>query len=173
MTLKLAKLISWITTLWLIGLPLGALYLLFNFDGLSLLAQDNLHLPIRWDTVVSWQWYTLWMLTVVYMAVGLAGVYFLRKAFSSFAKGHWFDLENSASLRAFAILLIVQGLAKPVYNTIASVLLSWNHPAGQKVLAITVGSYELVLVTSGIVMWVLCDLLVDGIKARKENQQFV
>ena len=54
-----------------------------------------------------------------------------------------------------------------------SLALSLNHPAGQKLLAISFGSNELKAIGVALVLWVLSDLLVEGGKLQSENQQFV
>ena len=173
MTIRLAGLIYWAASAWLVVLPLGAAWLLLDVATLATVARQNLPLPVQWFSVESWQWYALWALTVAYAAIGYAGVVFLRRAFQSFARGQWFDEENSRSLRGFALLLVAQGIAKPVHFAAASVLLSWGHPPGERVLSISVGSSELVLIMSGVVMWVLADLLLAGMRADAENRQFV
>lgn len=173
MTIRLAQLVYWVATAWLVLLPLGAAYLLFDINYLGQIGRENLNLPIQWFSVDNWQLYALWVLTALYAFLGYLGVYFLRRAFKSFAQGQWFDSRNSRSLRAFALLLVLQGIVKPIHLALASVLLSWNHPPGERVLSISVGSNELVLICSGVVLWVLSDLLVRGMRADAENRQFV
>ena len=173
MTLKLAGLVYWAATEWLIALPVCALYVLMDIDVLIRIAQQNLGLPIRWFSVDVWQWYGVWAATLGYLAIGYFGVYFLRRAFHAFARGQWFNVDNSRSLRLFAILLVVQALVKPLHFAACSVLLSWNHPAGERMLSLSAGSNELVLIVSGLVVWVLADLLLAGIAADTENRQFV
>ncbi|MEL7450525.1 MAG: DUF2975 domain-containing protein [Pseudomonadota bacterium] len=173
MTIKLARLVYWAASAWLVALPIGALYSLTDINLLARLAQLNLGLPIQWFTVATWQWYGLWAVSVAYLAVGYAGIYFLRRAFRSFASGQWFDTDNSRSLRLFAIFLVAQGFVKPLHHAASSVVLSWNHPPGQGMLSLSAGSHELVLIVSGLVVWVLADLLLAGIRADSENRQFV
>lgn len=173
MTTRLAGLVYALCTIWLVLLPAGALYLLLDINRFASIAAMNLRQPIQWHSVTSAQWYGLWVLTVLYAAIGYAAVFYLRRAFGSFARGAWFDVHNSRNLRRFALLMIGQGLAKPVHFAIASVLLSIKHPPGEKVLAVSLGSGELILITTGLIMWVLADLLVEGMKADAENRQFV
>ncbi len=173
MTKKLAALVSWVCTAWLVLLPLGMLYLLINISTLASLAASNLALPIQWHTVDNGQWYALWTITVAYVGIGLAAVWYLRKAFSSFARGNWFDGDNSVWLRRFAALLMLQGVARPVHLALSSLILSFNHPPGERTLSITAGSNELGLIVAGLIMWVLADLLVKGTQADAENRQFV
>lgn len=173
MTRSLSSLIAWGCTLWLALLPLGGAYLLFDIDAFAQLAQRNLALPIQWQSVSEAQWYGLWMLTMAYLAVGLLAVYFLRRAFRGFARGELFDLENSRSLRNFATLLFVQALAGPIHFALSSLLLSWKHPAGQKLLSISVGSNEIAVGALAMILWVMSDLLVEASRLQYENQQFV
>jgi len=53
------------------------------------------------------------------------------------------------------------------------VLLSLNHPAGEKVLSIIFGSGEIVTVALAMILWVVSDLLVEGSRLQSENQQFI
>ncbi len=157
----------------LITTPFIALYFLINIEQFSTIARSNLGLSIQWQTVSNMQWYSLWLLTVFYVATGLAGLYFLRRAFSNFSKGQLFNHSNSRDLRSFSILLFAQALAKPLIFSISSVLLSMNHPAGQKMLSVSVGSGEVIVIAQAMIMWVMSELLVRGCKLENENKQFI
>lgn len=173
MTRYLSSLIAWGCTLWLVLLPLAGAYLLVDINAFADLVQRNMTLPIQWQSVSEAQWYGLWTLTMAYLVVGLLAVYFLRRAFRGFAQGDLFDLKNSRSLRQFSTLLFVQALAGPIHRALSSVLLSWNHPAGQKLLSITFGSNELAVAVLAMILWVMSDLLVEASRLQSENQQFV
>ena len=157
----------------LITVPFIALYFLINIDLFAAMTRSNLGLPIQWQTVSEIQWYSLWLLTVFYVATGLAGLYFLRRAFSNFAKGQLFNHSNSRDLRLFSILLFAQALAKPLHFSISSMLLSMNHPAGQKMLSVSFGSDEIKVIALAMILWVMSDLLLRGSKLESENKQFI
>ena len=157
----------------LITVPFIALYFLINIDLFAAMTRSNLGLPIQWQTVSEIQWYSLCMLTVFYIAIGLAGLYFLRRAFYNFAKGQLFNHSNSRDLRLFSILLFAQALAKPLHFSISSVLLSMNHPAGQKMLSVSFGSDEVKVIALAMILWVMSDLLVKGCKLENENKLFI
>ena len=108
--------ISWGCTVALLVAPMAALYLLFDIATFADLARTSLQLPIQWHTVSAPQWYGLWFLSVIYLVVGLVGLYFLRRAFSNFAKGELFNPDNSQDLRMFAISLFAQALVKPLHS---------------------------------------------------------
>ncbi|MBL1321557.1 MAG: DUF2975 domain-containing protein [Methylophaga sp.] len=173
MTQQFSRLIALGCMAILIMAPMIALYFLINIDQFADIARSNLGLPIQWQTVSDMQWYSLWLLTVFYAVTGLAGLYFLRRAFSNFAKGQLFNHSNSHDLRLFSILLFAQALAEPLYFSISSILLSINHPAGQKILSVSFGSNEVKVIALAMILWVMSDLLVRGGKLESENKQFI
>lgn len=173
MTQQFSRLIALGCMAILITAPFIALYFLINIELFSGMARSNLGLPIQWQTVSDMQWYSLWLLTVLYVVTGLAGLYFLHRAFSNFAKGQLFNHSNSRDLRLFSILLFAQALAKPLHFSISSMLLSMNHPAGQKMLSVSFGSNEVKVIALAMILWVMSDLLVRDSKLDSENKQFV
>ena len=173
MTQQFSRLIAFACLILLIATPFLCLYFLINIELFVSLAKRNLGLAIEWQTVTAIQWYSLWVLTVLYLAIGWSGLYFLRRAFSNFAKGQLFNYSNSRDLRMFAILLFAQAIAKPLHFSISSVLLSINHSAGQKMLSVSFGSNELSMIALAMMLWVISDLLIQGSQLENENKQFV
>jgi hypothetical protein len=173
MTRYFSLLIAWGCLAILIVVPLSALFFLVNIDAFADLTKRSLELPIQWQTVNELQWYGFWLLSVFYLAIGLGGFYFLRRAFVNFAKGELFNLNNSRHLRLFSIFLFVQALAKPLHFALSSMLLSWNHPPGEKMLSVSLGSGEIEVLSLAMILWVMSDLLVKASKLDKENKQFI
>ena len=173
MTQQFSRLIALGCMVLLIATPFLSLYFLINIELFATMTRNNLGLTIEWQTVTDIQWYSLWLLTTFYITIGLAGLYFLRRAFSNFAKGQLFNHSNSHDLRLFSILLFAQTLAKPLHFSISSVLLSLNHSAGQKMLSVSFGSNEVKVIALAMMLWVISDLLVQGSKLESENKQFI
>lgn len=151
----------------------GTLFFLVQIDAFAELARRNLGIPIQWQTVQSWQWYALWVVTAGYAGIGAVALVFLRRAFGAFARGELFNPDNSRALRIFAILMFAQGLAKPLHHSVSSVLLSLNHPAGQKMLSVSFGSGAVMSIALGIILWVVSELLLVGFELESDNKQFV
>lgn len=173
MTRNLSLLITWACTALLIVVPLIALYYLASLETFARHMMMSIHMPIRWDTVTTGQWYGLWGLMLTYVSIGLYGLFHLRRAFSRFASGSLFDLSNSRDLKTFSIFLLLQTLVLPLHYAATSVLLSLNHPAGQKMLSLSFGSNELRAIGVALVLWVLSNLLVEACKLDSENRQFI
>ena len=173
MTQRFSLLIAYISLAALTIAPIAAVYFVFNIDIFASLAQQHFGLLIRWGSVTNTQWYGLWFLTVVFKSIGLVGLFYLYRAFAKFAKGEFFNLVNSKNLRMFSIFLFIQALAKPLFFTFSSILLSWNHPPMQKMVSVSVGSNEVIIVVLAMILWVTSDLLVKGYELKSENNQFV
>ncbi|RBP51741.1 DUF2975 domain-containing protein [Arenicella xantha] len=173
MTKQLSTIIYWACLIALLLLPIGACYLLFQLPILSQLAQQNLNLPISWESVSREQWIVVWALGVAYASIGWLGIYFLRIPFTNFARGELFTYRNTKNLRSFAKCLLAQTLLTPIFHACLSVVLSWNHPAGQKILSITMGSNELRSISLALIIWVVSDILLAGEQLKLENQQFI
>jgi len=173
MSKRFSSVISWVCISVMVVVPMVAVWLLIDLATFVDVVKQKSSLPIFWETVHHWQWLAQWLLTVLYVSIGLIGLYYLHLAFSNFAKGEWFTQANSANLRRFSLLLIAQVIAKPVYFALSSVLLSFNHPAGQKVLCLALGSGELKALILAMILWVVSDLLIAGSKLQSENRQFI
>ncbi len=166
-------LVTWSCLLTLVIVPVAAVYLFVDIDTFAALARNNLRLSIQWGTVTTAQWWGLWFITALHLGVGVWGLFFLRRAFVNFSRGEFFNQSNSRDLRRFSVLLFIQAFTRPLHTALASVLLSWNHPPGQKMLALSFGSGEVQTIILAVILWVICDLLVRGGELEQENQQFV
>jgi hypothetical protein len=67
----------------------------------------------------------------------------------------------------------MQAAARPLHHVLMGLLLSMNHPSGEKRLAISFGSLELQLIALAMIMWVVSSLLVTASHYEKENKQFI
>lgn len=173
MSRKLSTVIAWACLLLLVAMPAAAMFYLIELERFAALVRGSIGLPIQWHTISNGQWYSMWTLSVAYLAIGLAGIYFLRRAFTNFSRGELFNLANSRDLRRFALLLLAQTLATPVHRALSSLVLSINHPPGQKMISVTFGSNELKAIGVAFILWVLSDLLVEACRLHTENKQFV
>jgi len=173
MTKKLSLIISYLCLSLLIVMPVLAVYFLFNLDNLVEFAKQNLPFQIIWRTVDHWQIVAMWILSVSYLSIGLFAIYYLRKTFLKFSKGKLFDITTTQDLRLFTFLIFLQGIVTPLFYGFMSVLLSWNHPPGQKILSIMLGTNEIKTISLALVFWVICNLLIEAEKLKNENNQFV
>ena len=174
MTRLLSRVVYWLCSLWLLALPLWALWMLFQVDSFRTLMQGWLMaMDIDWESVTNGQMYALWGLTVAYWSVSYFTIFFVQRSFRSFARGEWFDLRSSRHLRSAATLMLVHVPISPLYLTLAGLLMTMQNPPGDRLLFMAFTTYDLRLLASGLVLWVLADLLVKGMQAENENRQFI
>lgn len=170
---KLAVIVYWACNLVLLGTPLLLIFCLFNTSVFVDIVRNSVDLNIQWRTVQDTQWILLFCSITVVLAIGYVGIYFLRKSFKCFAAGELFTLNNSLNIKMFAKLLLAQTLATPVLYTVASLILSFNHPPGQKILAVTIGANEVKGVLVSLIFLVVSHILVVGHDIDNENKHFL
>ncbi len=168
-----SQLIAWGSAFAMICVPVYGVYLVLDISRFSALLYEANRLPIQWQTVESWQLYLLWFVAALVWALAIAALYYLNRAFTAFAKGEFFNLANSRAIRFFAVLVFAQAIAKPIQLAIASVVLSINHPEGQRMLSLSVGSDTLQTIGLSMILWIVGELLVAAHQLENENQQFV
>jgi len=173
MTRTFCLLITWGAVAQIGLFSIAGVYYLADQDAFAQFTRSTLQLAIQWETVTSNQLYGLWLLTALDLSVGMIALYFLYRAFKSFAQGEFFSAQNSKSLKRFAIFLFAQACLQPLHGALASVLLSLNHPAGQKLLSLSIGSNEVRIIAIAMILWVISELLIKGRELANENQAFV
>jgi hypothetical protein len=146
---------------------------LINIEWFAELARNNLQMPIQWSSVENWQWYSFWALLMTTLSLGSIGLFFLHRAYANFANGELFNISNSTNVKRFAIFMLAQTIAKPIILSLASILLSMNHPAKQKVLTISFGSQDIMMLGMVMILWTVSKLLVLGHELQFENQKFI
>lgn len=132
-----------------------------------------LPIDIQWETVQAWQLEGAWYLALLGIGVACACLYTLRPVLRQFSQGLFFNLKNSLALRRLSRLLLLQAVLNPVFTSLAGVLLSWNHPSGQRMLAVSFSSQSFQLILMSGLMLMISELLVEGCALVEENQQFI
>lgn len=101
------------------------------------------------------------------------GLWRLTTALEAFRQGRPFALAAAKGMRDFAIGVFVCTLLKLVSGTLLSVALSWNAPAGQKQLAVSVSSDMLLMLLVGAVLTLVGWALAEAAALAEENAQFI
>jgi len=170
---QFSQIISWGSAVLMLWFPLYGIYFLLDISRFSASLHEGLRLPIQWQTVEPWQLYTFLLITFCFWSLAVASLFYLRRAFSAFAAGELFTVENSRSIRVFAVLVFAQALTKPLQGAIGSVLLSLNHPDGQRMLSLSLGSDTVQTIGLSMILWIVAEILITAHRLENENQQFV
>lgn len=112
-------------------------------------------------------------ISMVPLGALIYGLLSARRCFAAFAVGEIFSNTPIKWLKTFSIAVAASALLKPLAGAALSVLLSSRNPAGQKMLALNVGSDTLIALifagTVAVIAWVMAEAL----DIADENKQFV
>ncbi|TNF51321.1 MAG: DUF2975 domain-containing protein [Burkholderiales bacterium] len=103
----------------------------------------------------------------------LVGIWNAKTCFGRFAQGQVFTLDAVVGLRRVAGWVAAAALAALLCSMAASVVLTLHHPAGQRMLALGVGSNHLVTLFFAALVWVMADVIGQGQKLAEDNAGFV
>lgn len=108
--------------------------------------------------------------TMASASIGLWGVYTLIRLFRLYESGRIFGAENVACFRTFGRVLIAQAIANVVMTPILSVILTLHNPAGQKQLALSIGSGPLMAILAGFIVLVIAAVMEEGRKLEEDRR---
>lgn len=148
-------------------------YFLFSIEEFAQVAKMNLSFAIQWNTVVAWQLYVTWLVTLIPATIVFWGLMNLRRAFYAFSENDVFNMTNVTLVKRFAFALILSAVLKTLMMSVVSVVLSANHPAGQKMLSLLFSSYDLVTIFVGLMFWLVAKILIQAHALSEENKQFI
>lgn len=149
------------------------LYFLTNITALTEIAQNHLGTLIQWQTVDTWQMYIVALVLMSSNLVLLWGIQRLRCLFKAFAQANIFRNENVRHTQQFSLSLMISAVLSIVNYSIASVVLSLNHAAGEKVLSIQMSSSAVSIFLIGLVFWLVAKVILKAIEVENENKAFV
>ncbi len=101
------------------------------------------------------------------------GLLRLATALEAFRQMKPFGLAAATGMRDFAIGVFACTVLKLISGTLLSVVLSWNAPAGQKQLAISLSSDMLLMLLVGAVLTLVGWALAEAAALAEENAQFI
>lgn len=107
------------------------------------------------------------------LALLLLGLWQARSCFAAFARGEVFTAQAVQRLRRFAAWTLASTLGSVVAGAATSVIISWGMPAGQRHLAIAVGSAQLFTVFVAGMVWLMAAVMGQGQALADENAGFV
>lgn len=158
-------------TLILIILPVFWVYMALDTGYYRSLVFDRF--PLEEGSVEAWQLYGSLCVAFLPNVVTLWGVNHLRKTFILFQGERFFSLEAIQGLKCFSLSLCLFAVLQPLSMALNSVLLSFNHSPGNKLLVVNLGSADLKALFVGGIFWVICFIFLGARKIEEENQQFI
>lgn len=119
-------------------------------------------LPVAVSQVLSLTTIMLaFLITLLPISVVIYGLFTLKELFALYEHGIIFSNENVRCFRRLGYTLVVWFFAKLLFIPLISVVLTYNNPSGERMIAVGIGSYDLTtLITGAIVVtisWVMSE----------------
>lgn len=112
-------------------------------------------------------------LSLIPLAIALFALVNLRRLFSFYAAGVYFTPATVRCFTNMAWTLVAATPAGILTGAALSVALSYDNPAGQRELAISLSSAQLTMLLTGIVLLVISWVMADAVRLQEENAAFV
>lgn len=103
----------------------------------------------------------------------VAGIWQARRCFQRVLEGEFFSTHTVAHLRWFAVWATASALAGIVECTVVAMVLTWNHPPGQKQFVVSLGTDQFVLLFVAGMVWLMARVIAQGQALAEENEKFI
>jgi hypothetical protein len=173
---RLNSAFAWACALLAVALPLAVFYQLVTTptEGLLLRAGVNLSgLQVAMLDVALWQRMVAVGLGLLPVCCACYGLVCAMRCFSGFSQGEYFSLRTVRYLRGFAAGIFASVVAGFFAAMLISVVLTAGAPAGQKSLALVLGSNELITLLFAGMVWQIAAVMSRAVALAEENAQFV
>ena len=93
--------------------------------------------------------------------------------FENFARGRVLEAKTGEDLRLIGGLIAAYALLTPLKGSLISIAVTMGNPPGQRMLAIALGTYELILGVLGALILVLGHVMAEAARIADDNRQIV
>lgn len=151
----------------------GMVWLWSDPDSLALHARGAIGLNAAAIAPSARGYWAALLLGTVPAGLFIAAMLGLAALFARFGKGRVLEEANAVRLGRIGWLFVALGLATPVARALQSVALTFDSPAGQKQLAITLDPGIFGALAAGAALVAFGLVLKEAVRLADENQSFV
>ena len=173
---RLNSAFAWVCALLAVALPLAVLYQLMTTSTEGLLLRSGVSLPALQAAMLDvdlWQRMVAVVLGMVPVCCASYGLVCAMRCFSGFSQSEYFSLRNVRYLRGFAAGVFASVVAGFFVSMSISVVLTLGAPAGQRALAMGLGSNELLTLLFAGMVWQISAVMAKAVALAEENAQLV
>lgn len=173
---RLNSAFAWVCALLAVALPLAVLYQLMTTPTEGLLLRSGVSLSTLQAAMLEvelWQRVLVVGLGMVPVCCASYGLVCAMRCFSGFSQREYFSLRNVRYLRGFAAGVFASVVAGFFVSMAISVVLTLGAPAGQRALAMGLGSNELITLLFAGMVWQISAVMAKAVALAEENAQFV
>lgn len=172
-TIRIARPLSYLTTMVLVGYPLLVLIMALSgsfsedwlraaFDGVSVS-----------DQITPAVWGILGAIYTISIAITLLVLWNMRALLCLYAKGSVLGPEAALRIRRIGHCLLVLAIWGTLAHTLEVAALTWNNPPGERALSIAVSNTDIFLFLAAGLMTVIGWAMSEAADVAAENRGFV
>lgn len=167
------RLLSTATLVILVALVAGGLGIWLNPDWIAASVVPRLAIA-GYPVVLNGVSRTLGaLISAVPLAILAYGLNQVRLIFRDFGRGETVSLTLARRLERFGGAVALQALVNPVVATLLGLTLTLGNPAGQRVLAISLASHDVVSVLVGLLVIGVGAVMREAARIARENEGFI
>lgn len=101
--------------------------------------------------------------------VAMTGTYHLMRLFKLYERGEIFKLSNVHCYKKLSRVLVWWFVASILCSSLLSVVLTFHHPPGQRVITLGMNSSELTTLLVGLILMVIAWVMEEGRKLQEDQ----
>ncbi len=168
----ISKVMKNISTLVLWAVPVSLILIWANFDTAR--SFDFFHrLPDNLDHVGAVNYAGGLLVSGLVALTVIAAVYHLREFFALSSAGKMFSHASALALHKFSKYIILYAFLSIPAETLLSVILTMNNPVGERVVLISLQTYDITVIFLSLVLFTVSWVVKESAVIAEENAHFV
>lgn len=174
---RLSRTLAWSCLALAVLLPLAALSSALHTAPVGMLVQMGIRLPsgasLESLSIANWQHGLAVCISLLPVAAVAYALLRARQCFAGFVRGETFSLATVRHLRGFAAGLLVSSSAGLLAPTAIVWLLTLDAPAGGRVLTVSLGAQQLLMLLFSGIVWQIGHAMTRAVELAEDNAQFI
>ncbi len=173
----LSKLVAWACLALAVLLPIAALIGVLQTSPAGMLGQMGIRLPSGYNLdalpMATWQHVAAVCISLLPVSAVAYALWRAHQCFIGFVRGETFSLATVRHLRGFAAGLLVSSSAGLVAPTAIVWLLTFGAPAGERVLTVSLGAQQLLMLLFSGIVWQMGHAMTRAVELAEDNAQII
>jgi hypothetical protein len=158
-------------------LPIAAVAGIWQTSASGMLGQMDIRLPSGFSLetlpISTWQHVAAVCFSLLPVAAVAYALWRAYQCFSGFVRGDIFSLATVRHMRGFAAGLLVSSSAGLLAPTAIVWLLTMGAPAGQRVLTVSLGAQQLLMLLFSGIVWQMGHAMTRAVELAEDNAQII
>ena len=173
----LSRLLAWTCIALAVLLPVAALSNVLQTSAVGMLAQMGIRLPsgasLESLPIAAWQYGVVVCISMLPVSAVAYALWRAHQCFNGFVRGEIFSLATVRHLRGFAAGLLASSSAGLLAPTAIVWLLTLYAPAGGRVLTVSLGAQQLLMLLFSGIVWQMGHAMTRAVEIAEDNAQII